>query len=57
MRPLILALGAIAAVVALYAFGRSHTPDYASSLSWRRGNNANELKAQLGSALVRIALQ
>lgn len=58
-RPLVLALGAlvpIAVVAALYAFGRSHTPDYAAGLFGRHGNDANELKAQLGSALLGIAL-
>ncbi|MFG2794618.1 DUF6529 family protein [Streptomyces sp. NPDC048419] len=58
-RPLMLALGVLlpfAVAAALYAFGRSHTPDYASSLFGRRGNDANELKAQLGSALMGIAI-
>jgi hypothetical protein len=41
---------------ALYAFGRIHTPDYASSLFGRRGNDANLLKAQLGTALLGLAL-
>ncbi|MGW7410633.1 DUF6529 family protein [Streptomyces sp. NPDC054833] len=59
MRPLILTLSAllpIAVTAALYAYGQKHTPDYTSSLFGRRGNNANELKAQLGSALLGIAL-
>ena len=47
----------VAAVVAgLYAFGRSHTPDYTAALFGRRGNDANELKAQLGSALMGLAV-
>ena len=47
---------ALAVTAALYAFGRIHTPDYASSLFGRRGNDANLLKAQLGTALLGLAL-
>ncbi|MCO6008256.1 DUF6529 family protein [Actinoallomurus purpureus] len=41
---------------ALYAFGRIHTPNYDSSLFGRRGNDANILKAELGTALLCLAL-
>jgi hypothetical protein len=47
---------ALAVTAALYTFGRIHTPDYASSLFGRRGNDANLLKAQLGTALLGLAL-
>lgn len=46
----------LAVTAALYAFGRTHTPDYASSLFGRHGDNANVLKAQLGTALLGLAL-
>jgi hypothetical protein len=46
---------ALAVTVALYAFGRIHTPDFASSLFGRRGNDANLLKAQVGTALLGLA--
>ncbi|MEV0969996.1 DUF6529 family protein [Microtetraspora glauca] len=46
---------ALAVTVALYAFGRIHTPDYASSLFGRRGDDANLLKAQVGTALLVLA--
>ncbi|MDJ0341049.1 DUF6529 family protein [Streptomyces sp. H10-C2] len=46
----------VAVAVALYALGRTLTPDYTSSLFGRRGNDANELKARLGSALLALAL-
>ncbi|MFJ2030644.1 DUF6529 family protein [Streptosporangium sp. NPDC087985] len=47
---------ALAVTVALYAFGRIHAPDYASSLFGLRGNDANLLKAQVGTALLGLAL-
>jgi hypothetical protein len=50
------ALLPIAIAVGLYLFGRAHTPDYASSLFGARGDDANELKARLGSALLGLAL-
>lgn len=54
---LIAAAGLVLAVTAaLYAFGRTHTPDYASSLFGRHGNDANLLKAQLGTGLMGLAL-
>ena len=40
----------------LYAFGRTHTPNYDSSLFGRRGTAANILKAELGTALLCLAL-
>jgi hypothetical protein len=46
----------LAATAVLYAFGRTHAPDYASSLFGRHGNDANLLKAQLGTALLCLAL-
>ncbi|WP_433221339.1 DUF6529 family protein [Microtetraspora malaysiensis] len=46
---------ALAVTVALYAFGRIHTPDFAGSLFGRRGNDANLLKAQVGTALLGLA--
>lgn len=45
-----------AVFVALYWYGRVHTPDYLSSLFGRRGNEANDLKASLGTALFGLAL-
>ncbi|GAA4583520.1 DUF6529 family protein [Planotetraspora phitsanulokensis] len=47
---------AVAVTVALYAFGRIHTLDYASSLFGRRGDDANLLKAQVGTALLGLAV-
>jgi len=47
---------AAAVTVALYAFGRIHTPDFAGSLFGRRGNDANLLKAQVGTALLGLAV-
>ena len=41
---------------AVFAFGRAHTPDYASGLFGRYGIEANDLKAQLGSALFGLAV-
>jgi hypothetical protein len=46
----------VAVVVGLYWYGRAHTPDYASSLFGQSGNDAKRLKAQLGSALLCLAL-
>lgn len=46
---------ALAVTAALYVFGRIHTPDYVSSLFGHQGNNANLLKAQLGTALLGLA--
>ncbi|MET8050830.1 DUF6529 family protein [Streptosporangium sp. NPDC005286] len=56
LRPAVAAGLALAVAAALYAFGRIHTPDYAGSLFGRRGNDANLLKAQLGTALLGLAL-
>ncbi|GAA2087386.1 hypothetical protein HKK74_13630 [Actinomadura alba] len=47
---------ALAIAAALFAFGRIHTPDFASSLFGRRGDDANVLKAQLGTGLLGLAL-
>lgn len=46
----------LAVAAALYAFGRIHTPDYASTLFGRRGSDANLLKAQLATVLLGMAL-
>ncbi|MGI5440109.1 DUF6529 family protein [Streptomyces shenzhenensis] len=46
----------VAVTAGLYWFGRTHTPDYTSSLFGQRGNDARRLKAQLGSALLCLAL-
>ncbi|GII32370.1 DUF6529 family protein [Planotetraspora mira] len=46
----------VAVTVALYAFGRIHTPDFAGSLFGRRGDDANLLKAQVGTALLGLAV-
>jgi hypothetical protein len=47
---------ALAVAAVLYAFGRTHTPDYASSLFGLRGDDANLLKAQAGTVLLGLAL-
>jgi uncharacterized protein DUF6529 len=47
---------ALAVTAALYAFGRTHTPDLARSLFGRRGDDANVLKAQLGTGMLGLAL-
>ncbi|MER6123252.1 DUF6529 family protein [Streptomyces sp. NPDC001795] len=46
----------VAVVVGLYWYGRVHTPNYETSLFGQRGNDARLLKAQLGSALLGLAL-
>lgn len=46
----------VAVAVGLYWYGRAHTPEYAESLFGRRGDDANQLKAELGSALFGLAL-
>jgi hypothetical protein len=46
----------VAVTLALYWYGRSHTPDYQSSLFGLRYGDANDLKAQLGTALLGLAL-
>ncbi|MDX6350463.1 MAG: hypothetical protein QOF84_5253 [Streptomyces sp.] len=46
----------IAIAVALYVFGRVYTPDYAAGLFGQRGNAANDLKTQLATALLGLAL-
>ncbi|MFF7992288.1 DUF6529 family protein [Kitasatospora xanthocidica] len=53
---LLWALLPVAVTAGLYWYGRAHTPDYASSLFGRRFDDANQLKAQLGTALVGLAL-
>lgn len=46
---------ALAIAAALFAFGRVHTPSYATALFGRRGNSANMLKAILGTAMLGLA--
>ncbi|MEU6578152.1 DUF6529 family protein [Streptomyces sp. NPDC046805] len=46
----------IAVMVGLFWYGRVHIPDYTSSLFGQRGGDAVRLKAQLGSALMCLAL-
>lgn len=46
---------ALAIATALYAFGSVHTPNYATALFGRRGNPANMLKAELGTAMLGLA--
>ncbi|GAB2743152.1 DUF6529 family protein [Kitasatospora kifunensis] len=46
----------VAVMVGLYWYGRVHTPNYETSLFGNRGNDAMLLKAQLGSALLGLAL-
>jgi hypothetical protein len=41
---------------ALYVFGRLHTPNYAVSLFGRIGISANLLKAELGTAMLGLAV-
>ncbi|MEU6234575.1 DUF6529 family protein [Kitasatospora sp. NPDC047058] len=53
---LLWALLPVAVTAGLYWYGRAHTPDYASSLFGRRFDDANRLKAQLGTALLGLAL-
>src|SRR5690242_8514957 len=55
-RRLTVAAGLVLVVAAaLYAFGRTHPPNYDSSLFGRRGDDANLLKAELGTALLSLA--
>lgn len=53
---LLWALLPVAVTAGLFWYGRAHTPDYTSSLFGRRYDDANELKAQLGTALLGLAL-
>ncbi|MFJ2189182.1 DUF6529 family protein [Kitasatospora sp. NPDC087861] len=46
----------VAVMAGLYWYGRVHTPDYETSLFGNRGTDAMLLKAQLGSALLGLAL-
>ncbi|MGK4585438.1 DUF6529 family protein [Kitasatospora sp. HPMI-4] len=46
----------VAVAIGLFWFGRVHTPDYQASLFGNRGDDARLLKAQLGSALLGLAL-
>ncbi|RKT16679.1 hypothetical protein BX285_1026 [Streptomyces sp. 1114.5] len=46
----------VAVTAGLFWYGRAHTPDYTSSLFGRRFDDANLLKAQLGTALLGLAL-
>ncbi|GAA2746487.1 MULTISPECIES: DUF6529 family protein [Kitasatospora] len=53
---LLWALLPVAVTLGLYWFGRAHTPDYTSSIFGQEGDDANRLKAQLGTALFGLAL-
>lgn len=46
----------MAVFLALFWYGRAHTPDYNSGLFGRHGSDAADLKAQLGSALLGLAV-
>ncbi|MEU9092356.1 DUF6529 family protein [Streptomyces sp. NPDC087901] len=46
----------VAVGVGIYLFGTHHTPDYGYGLFGRHGNAAVDLKAQLGTALLGLAL-
>jgi hypothetical protein len=46
----------VAVMVGLYWYGRGQTPNYESSFFGQRGLDAARLKAQLGSALMCLAL-
>ncbi|MEU0967624.1 DUF6529 family protein [Streptomyces sp. NPDC005917] len=46
----------VAVAVGVYAFGRTHTPDYTTGLFGQHGVGVNDLKARLGSALMALAL-
>ncbi len=50
------ALLPIAVAAGLYWYGRAHTPDYTASLFGQRGSDANQLKAELGTALLGLAV-
>jgi hypothetical protein len=54
----LLPIGVLGIVVAgaVYAFGTVHTPDYAVSLFGRQDGSANLLKAQLGTAMLGLAV-
>jgi len=47
---------ALAVAVALYALGRTHTPNYTMGLLGQHGIAVNHLKAQLGTAMLGLAL-
>ncbi|MFF3002346.1 DUF6529 family protein [Kitasatospora sp. NPDC057940] len=46
----------VVVMAGLFWYGRVHTPNYETSLFGSRGNDARLLKAQLGSALLGLAL-
>src|SRR3954447_12976622 len=48
-------LAAAAVAVALYVFGRNHTPDYGTSLFGRTGADTLSLKSWLGTGLLALA--
>jgi Family of unknown function (DUF6529) len=47
---------ALAVSAALYVFGTMHTPNYAVSLFGRSGTGANLVKAELGTAMLGLAV-
>ncbi|WP_103886741.1 DUF6529 family protein [Actinacidiphila yanglinensis] len=46
----------VAVGVGIYLFGDKHTPDYNSALYGQRGQDAVDLKARLGSAMLCLAI-
>lgn len=50
------ALLPVAVAVGVFAFGRTHTPDYTSGLFGQHGAGVYDLKARLGSALMALAV-
>ncbi|MGD1225359.1 MULTISPECIES: DUF6529 family protein [Streptomyces] len=46
----------VAVAVAVYVFGRTHTPDYTRGLFGQHGVGVIDLKARLGSALMALAV-
>jgi hypothetical protein len=57
-RPALAAAGGLALLVAtaLYGYGRAHAPAYATGLFGQHGDAANRLKAELGTAMLALAL-
>jgi len=47
---------ALVVAVALYTFGRTHTPSYAMGLFGQHGVAVNRLKAQLATGMLGLAL-
>jgi hypothetical protein len=56
LRVILWALLPLAVSGGLYWYGRVHTPDYTNAFFGNQGDDANRLKAQLGTALLGLAL-